>query len=202
MRTRVKICGITRTEDALAAAEAGADAIGLVFVDRSPRSVDRVSARAIIDALPPLMSTVGLFMDAEADFVRSVLDEVPLNTLQFHGTESAGYCRSFGRSYIKALPMGSPESVDYAGWEDAASLLLDAHAAGGMGGSGQTLDWAALEAPTRPWMLAGGLNPDNVAEAVRILRPPAVDVSSGVESAPGIKSGNLINRFMRGLQHG
>ena len=202
MRTRVKICGITRLEDAHAAAEAGADAIGLVFVERSPRCVDPRTARAIVASLPPLVSAVGLFMDAEADFVRSVLDAVPLSLLQFHGRESAAECGAFGRPYIKALPMGSPGSVDYSEWPDAAALLLDAHAAGGMGGSGRTLDWSALEAPSRPWMLAGGLTPDNVAEAVRILRPPAVDVSSGVESAPGIKSGNLINRFMRGFDDG
>lgn len=202
MRTRVKICGITRTEDASAAAEAGTDAIGLVFVGKSPRAVEPDAARAIVDALPALVSAVGLFMDAEPEFVRAVLDAVPLNALQFHGEEPANYCRSFGRPYIKALPMASPGSVEYSDWPDASALLLDAHAAGGMGGSGRTLDWAALTAPSRPWILAGGLNPDNVSEAVRLLHPPAIDVSSGVESAPGIKSGNLINRLMRGIDDG
>lgn len=202
MRTRVKICGITRPEDGREAAELGADAIGLVFVARSPRNVELASARGICAALPPLTSTVGLFMNAEPDFVRAVLDQVPLNWLQFHGDETAEYCRSFGRPYIKALPMGSPDRVDYAAWPDASALLLDAHAAGGMGGSGQRLDWTALRPPDRPWILAGGLGPANVAEAVRSLRPTAVDVSSGVESAPGIKSGNLMNQFLRGVSNG
>ena len=202
MRTRVKICGITRPEDGREAAALGADAIGLVFVERSPRRVDVDPARAICAALPPLTTSVGLFMNAEPAFVRSVLEAVPLNWLQFHGDESADYCRSFGRPYIKALPMGSPDSVDYADWPDASALLLDAHAAGGMGGSGQRLDWSALTPPERPWILAGGLSPDNVAEAVRALKPTAVDVSSGVESAPGIKSGNLMNQFLRGVSDG
>jgi phosphoribosylanthranilate isomerase len=202
MRTRVKICGITRPEDGRKAAELGADAIGVVFVERSPRNVDASTARAICCALPPLTSSVGLFMNAEADFVRAVLDQVPLNVLQFHGDESAEYCRSFGRPYIKALPMGSPGSVDYADWPDASALLLDAHAAGGMGGSGQRLDWSQLTPPDRPWILAGGLAPDNVAAAMRALRPTALDVSSGVESAPGIKSGTLIDQFMRGVNDG
>ncbi len=202
MRTRVKICGITRPEDGREAAALGADAIGLVFVDRSPRRVAVEPARAICAALPPLTTSVGLFMNAEPSFVHSVLEAVPLNWLQFHGDESADYCRSFGRPYIKALPMGSPDSVDYADWPDASALLLDAHAAGGMGGSGQRLDWSALTPPDRPWILAGGLSPDNVAEAVRALHPTAVDVSSGVESAPGIKSGNLMNQFLRGVSNG
>lgn len=202
MRTRVKICGITRPDDGREAAELGADAIGLVFVERSPRNVDLETARAICRALPPLTASVGLFMNAGAEFVRTVIEQVPLNWLQFHGDEPAAFCRSFGRPYIKALPMGSPDSVDYAGWPDASALLLDAHAAGGMGGSGQRLDWSRLTPPDRPWILAGGLAPDNVAEAMRALRPPALDVSSGVESAPGIKSGNLIDQFMRGITDG
>ena len=202
MRTRVKICGITRSEDGREAAALGADAIGLVFVERSPRRVDAEQARAICAALPPLVTAVGLFMNAESSFVRSVLETVPLNWLQFHGDETAEYCRSFGRPYIKALPMGSPDTVDYADWPDASALLLDAHAAGGMGGSGHRLDWSTLTPPDRPWILAGGLGPDNVAEAVRTLRPTAVDVSSGVESAPGIKSGTLMNQFLRGVSNG
>ncbi len=202
MRTRIKICGITRPEDGRLAAELGADAIGLVFVERSPRHVDAGAARAICDALPALTGTVGLFMNATPEQVREVLDRVPLNWLQFHGDENAAYCRQFGRPYIKALPMASPGAVDYDAFPDASALLLDAHAAGGMGGSGRRLEWATLTPPDGPWMLAGGLGPDNVADAVRALRPPAVDVSSGVESAPGIKSGNLMDQFMRGVRNG
>lgn len=202
MAPRVKICGITRPEDAVFAAALGVSAIGLVFVPQSPRCVTVDQARSICAALPPLIGVVGLFMDAEPDHVRRICDRVGLNWLQFHGQESSAYCRSFARPYIKALAMGSPGTVDYAMWPDAAALLLDAHAEGGMGGSGETFDWAGLVRPDGPWILAGGLTPHNIGAAVRALEPPAVDVSSGVESAPGIKDANLMDQFMRGLAHG
>lgn len=202
MIPRVKICGITRAEDAVHAAALGVSAIGLVFVPKSPRCVSVDQARAICAALPPLVGVVGLFMDAEPDHVRRICDRVGLNWLQFHGRESRAYCASFGRPYIKALAMGSPGKVDYALWPDAAALLLDAHAEGGMGGSGETFDWKGLVRPDRQWILAGGLTPHNIDQAVRALEPPAVDVSSGVESAPGIKDASLMNQFMRGLAHG
>ena len=134
--TRVKFCGITRVEDAVLAASLGVDAIGLVFVPGSPRSLAPSAAAEICRALPPLVATVGLFMDAPEQYVRSVIAEVPLNWLQFHGAETPAYCRSFGRPWIKALPMASPGDVQYHNWSDAPALLLDAHAAGGMGGSG------------------------------------------------------------------
>lgn len=196
MPIRVKFCGITRTEDAEAAAALGASAIGLVFVDDSPRAVDIEQARTICRSLPPLVSAVGLFMDAEPDRVRAVCRRVPLNFLQFHGDEIPAYCDAFERPYFKALPMASPDKVQYDLWPDAAALLLDAHVAGGMGGSGRTFDWASARLPERPWILAGGLDPDNVAAAVRALAPPAVDVSSGIERAPGIKDARLMARFM------
>jgi len=200
--TRVKFCGITRIEDALLAASLGVDAIGLVFVPGSPRSVDRSTAADICRALPPLVATVGLFMDAPEEFVRSVIAEVPLNWLQFHGAETPDYCRSFGRPWIKALPMASPGDVQYHDWSDAPALLLDAHAAGGMGGSGETFDWENAVLPDNSWILAGGLKPDNIARALATLSPSAVDVSSGIESAPGIKDATLMRRFMEKIDNG
>lgn len=200
MGTKVKFCGITRVEDAVMAASMGVDAIGLVFVAGSPRSVDPSTAAEICRALPPLVGTVGLFMDAPEEFVRSVVADVPLNWLQFHGAETPEYCRAFGRPWIKALPMASPGDVQYHHWSDASALLLDAHAAGGMGGSGETFDWENAVAPAIPWILAGGLNPDNIGRALKVLAPSAVDVSSGIESAPGIKDAKLMRRFMNEIQ--
>ena len=198
---RVKICGITRIEDALAAASAGYDAIGLVFVNRSRRRVSPEQARGICRALPPFVSRVGLFMDADADLVRRTLDEVPLDWLQFHGEESQAFCRQFERPWIKALAMGGERLPDANQHAQADALLLDSHGGGKMGGSGQTFDWQALPALPRPWILAGGLHPRNVAEAVDQLKPDAVDVSSGVERSPGIKDVNLINQFIKAVKN-
>lgn len=200
--TRVKFCGITRVEDAVLAASLGVDAIGLVFVPGSPRSVNTTAAAEICRALPPLVGTVGLFMDAPLEFVRSVIAEVPLNWLQFHGSETPEYCRSFGRPWIKALPMASPGDVQYHDWSDAPALLLDAHSAGGMGGSGETFDWENAVLPAGSWILAGGLKPDNIARALDVLAPTAVDVSSGIESAPGIKDAALMQQFMEKIHNG
>lgn len=198
MTIRIKICGITRPEDARAAAELGADAVGLVFAPVSPRRVVPAQALEICRALPPFVTRVGLFMDATADFVRSVLSAVPLDCLQFHGGEDAEFCRGFQRPWIKAIAMADPGAEelmeDYA---DADALLLDSHAPGQAGGTGLAFDWQSFVSPARTWILAGGLNPDNVAEACRTLKPPAVDVSSGVESAPGIKDREKMERFIR-----
>jgi len=198
--TKVKFCGISRVEDAVLAASLGVDAIGLVFVAGSPRAVDPARAAEICRALPPLVGTVGLFMDAPAEYVRSVCSQVPLNWLQFHGSETPEYCRAFERPWIKALPMASPGDVQYHDWSDAPALLLDAHAAGGMGGSGETFDWENAVLPTNSWILAGGLTPDNIGRALELLAPAAVDVSSGIESAPGIKDATLMRRFMQQIQ--
>jgi phosphoribosylanthranilate isomerase len=202
VNVRVKICGITRVEDALAAAEAGVDAIGLVFVERSQRAVDLGAAAAICRALPPFVQRVGLFMDADADAVRQTLAAVPLNWLQFHGEESQGFCRQFQRPWIKALAMGAAHPPDPAAYGQADALLLDSHGGGKLGGSGQQFDWGRVPDLPRPWILAGGLDPANVARAIAQLRPDAVDVSSGVEVAPGIKDVNLINEFMKAIRHG
>ncbi len=198
---RVKICGITRVEDALAAADAGVDAIGLVFVQPSRRCITLTQAAAICARLPPFVSRVGLFMDQPADQVRTCLNEVRLDWLQFHGSESEAFCAQFGRPWIKAIAMADADR-EWLRHQHADALLLDSHASGELGGSGQVFDWDRVPALNRPWILAGGLNPDNVAEACRKLRPAGVDVSSGVEIRPGIKDGKLIKRFVEAIKHG
>lgn len=200
-RTRIKICGITRVEDALAGAALGADAIGLVFAARSPRRVTLDAARAIVDALPPFVATVALFMDEEAVFVRSVIDAIRPDLAQFHGAEDAGYCQSFGCRYLKAVPMagrGTAAIIGAAGAHPrAAGLVLDGHGLGEAGGSGRAFDWSQARAEgLPPLVVAGGLTPGNVADAVRIAVPWAVDVSSGVETAPGIKDRGKMERFI------
>lgn len=199
---RVKICGITRVEDALAAATAGADAIGLVFADQSTRQIDPERGRAICRVLPPFVTRVGLFMDASTEAVESILDQVPLDWLQFHGREDQDFCRQFGRPWMKALAMGGERPDDPADYELADALLLDAHAPGQAGGSGATFDWTRVPRLDRPWVLAGGLNPTNVAEACRRLKPDAVDVSSGVEVRPGVKSDKLIHDLIKAVRNG
>lgn len=199
-RTRVKICGIGRLDDALAAARLGADAIGLVFAAQSPRSLSPEAAAAIAAALPPFVARVGLFLDAEAALVRAVCAAVPLELLQFHGSEPAAYCRAFGRPYLKAIAMGDGDAAAAAcarDYPDAAALLFDAHATGGHGGSGRTFDWSRIPRDlARPVVLAGGLEPGNVAGAIAAVRPFAVDVSSGVEASPGIKDHGKMERFI------
>jgi phosphoribosylanthranilate isomerase len=201
--TRVKICGITRMQDLRAAVEAGADALGFVFAPRSHRVLEPTEAAALVAEVPAFVSRVGLFMDQDFEEVARILDRVPLSLLQFHGSEDAAYCRQFGLPYIKAIGMAaltfSAQSLAQAGHEfsDAAALLLDSHGAGEAGGTGQRFDWARVPRLARPTVLAGGLTPDNVREAVRQVRPWAVDVSSGVEDAPGAKSAQKMQAFIR-----
>lgn len=199
MRTRVKICGITRPEDGVAVAEAGGDAVGLVFYGPSPRNVSLGQARAVVAALPPFVTVVGLFVNASDDEVCEVLDAVPLGLLQFHGDEPAGRCGSYGLPYIKALRMAP--GLDVAAtvdlYHDAQGILLDAYRPGIAGGTGEVFDWSAVPAGLKkPIILAGGLTPGNVGEAVERVRPYAVDVSGGVESAKGIKNINKIVSFI------
>lgn len=189
--TRIKICGITRVEDALAAAQAGADAIGLVFYERSPRRVDIAQAAQLAVALPPFVSVVGLFVNAKAALVREVLDRVPLDLLQFHGDEPPEYCAQFARPYLKAIRVKA--GVDLlqcaSDFHSAKGLLLDAHVEGVPGGTGATFDWNLI--PPRlplPVILSGGLDAENVAAAIGRVRPYAVDVSSGVEASKGINT--------------
>lgn len=204
-RTRVKICGITRPGDGVTAAELGADAIGLVFYPPSPRFVAVETARRIVAALPPFVAVVGLFVNAESAAVQTILASVPLHLLQFHGDESSAYCAQFGRPYLKAVPMGADTDVhDYERrFATAAGLLLDSHSGGKGGGSGQGFDWSRIPAERhKPLILAGGLHPGNVAAAIRQVRPYAVDVSSGVEAARGIKDAELMRAFLRGVYDG
>lgn len=198
MPPRVKICGLTRAVDVDAAVRFGADAVGFVFVPSSPRYLDLAQAASLCLGVPAFVTRVGLFLDEDAASVESVLETVPLSVLQFHGNESAGFCRRFGRPYIKAISMSSMHAIAEAeqAYPDAAAILVDSHAPGGMGGTGKMLDWSGLKAGKLPLILAGGLNSQNVAQAVRMVRPWAVDVSSGVEASPGIKDSAAIKRFI------
>lgn len=201
--TRVKICGITRAEDAVAAARLGADAIGLMFYPSSPRCVTPERARAIARALPPFVTLVGVFVDPAPEAVTAVLSQVPLHLLQFHGDEAPEFCGGFGLDYIKAARVRPGlDLVQYAARHGAArGLLLDAYVSGAHGGTGRSFDWALIprDLPL-PLVLSGGLDASNVAEAVRRVRPWAVDVSSGVESAKGIKDPARISAFIRGVR--
>jgi phosphoribosylanthranilate isomerase len=214
-RTRVKICGITRVEDALAAARAGADAIGLIFWPGTPRVVTHAQARAIVAALPPYVTVVGLFVDPAPHVVREALDAVPLDLLQFHGSEPADFCRAFGRRYVKAIAV--KDGVDLlesvSPYDDAAGLLFDAFRAGDLpGGTGRAFDWGRLTPDvrarlSRPLILSGGLDADNVSRAIAHVRPWGVDVSSGVEErdangAPrrGRKDPARIRTFLEGVR--
>lgn len=202
MRTRVKICGITREEDALTAVRHGADAIGLVFVEASPRHVSIAQAQAAIRSLPPFIAVVGLFVDGEPSFIEQVLKEVRLDMLQFHGDESPEECQRYARPYMKAIRVRPDTNLlQYAlDYPRASALLLDAHVEGVAGGTGQRFDWSLIPAELpMPIVLAGGLNADNVAEAIKQVRPYAVDVSGGVESQKGIKDAGKIAAFMRGV---
>lgn len=198
--TRIKICGITRVEDALAAASSGADAIGLVFYQRSPRHVSIAQARQLAEALPPFVSIVGLFVDADAAFVREVLESVRLDLLQFHGDEAPEYCAQFPRPYLKAIRVKA--GIDLlqcaSDFRSAKGLLLDAHVEGVPGGTGTAFDWTLIPGNLPlPVILSGGLDAENVAAAIRQVRPYAVDVSSGVESGKGIKDGAKIAAFIK-----
>lgn len=205
MRTRVKICGITRVQDALCAVSAGADALGFVFYGPSPRNVSPALAADIIAQQPAFVCTVGLFVDAEPAFVDAVLREVPLDLLQFHGDESEPDCQRYGRPYIKAIRMRDDiDLVQMArNYHSSRGLLLDTYVAGKAGGTGQTFDWHRIpQSLSKPVILAGGLNPHNVSQAIAHVKPWAVDVSGGVEQAKGIKDPQLITAFMQGVESG
>jgi len=204
MATAVKICGITRPEDALAAARAGAHAIGLVFYAKSPRHVTPARAAEIIRVLPPFVTTVALFVDAQAEEVRSTLAQAPVGLLQFHGAETPEFCRQFKRPYIKAVRMKpGVDLLQYArDYHDAKALLLDNYVEGLHGGSGVAFDWSLIpRGLPLPAILSGGLTPENVMDAVRRVRPSAVDVSSGVESAKGVKDAAKMAAFIKGVRN-
>lgn len=212
--TRTKICGLTARGDALAAAEYGADAIGLVFFERSPRCVSPAVAKEITQAVGPFVTVVGLFVDAERDYVDEVLRQVPLQVLQFHGSESPEYCEAFDRPYIKALKV-SPTLDDTQSREEAIAkarenilreasryrraqgILLDTLSSKGEGGTGEAFNWECVpESQDIHWILAGGLDADNVNRAIQVVRPYAVDVSSGVEMSKGVKDAEKIRLFI------
>jgi len=215
VRTRIKICGITRTVDARAAVDAGADALGLVFWPGTPRVVGIDQARAIVATVPPYVTIVGLFVDPEPQAVRAVLDTVSIDVLQFHGSEPAELCRAFGRRYVKAISV--KDGVDLlesvSPYDDAAGLLFDAFSEGDLpGGTGRMFDWGRLTADVRsrlpcPLILSGGLTAGNVGRAIRDVMPWAVDVSSGVEELDangvprrGLKDPARIRAFVQGVR--
>ncbi|OED40493.1 N-(5'-phosphoribosyl)anthranilate isomerase [Endozoicomonas sp. (ex Bugula neritina AB1)] len=198
--TRIKVCGITSVEDAHKAAIAGVDAIGLVFYEKSPRNVSIARAVEIAHSVPPFMSVVGLFVNAAESFMQTVLAEVPFSLLQFHGDESEQECHRWGERYIKAFRVrpGIPVSDMVKPYTSASGYLLDSYHKGIPGGTGESFDWKLI--PTdldKPVILAGGLNPDNAAQAIAQVRPYAIDVSSGVEAAPGIKDLETMNALIK-----
>lgn len=202
--TRIKICGITRKEDALAAARSGADALGLVFYEKSPRHVSPAQAAQLASAVPPFVTLVGLFVNASAESVRATLQVVPLDVLQFHGDETPEFCAQFGRPYLKAIRV--KPGVDLvqcaADYRHAQGLLLDAYVEGTPGGTGEAFDWGLIPHNLAlPVILSGGLHAGNVAAGIRQVRPWAVDVSSGVEAGKGIKDAAKIAAFIKEVKH-
>lgn len=202
VRTRIKFCGMTRAGDVRLACELGVDAIGLVFAENSPRRLQVEESRALRQAVAPLVNLVALFSDNPPEQVREIVRLLRPGTLQFHGNEEDAFCRSFGIPYIKAVPMGGqPSTIDvralHGRYPHAAALLYDSHQLGGAGGSGEAFDWTRLPTDnTKPAMVAGGLTPDNVHGLITVRAPWAVDVSSGIESAPGIKDGDKMRAFV------
>lgn len=197
---KIKICGLTRPQEAQAAAELGADAVGLVFYAKSKRCVDAAQAAEIVAALPPQVVKVALFVNESAEQIRRILGTVPIDIVQFHGDEAPEFCRQFGKPYWKAVRVQSAQDIAEAAerYADAAALLLDAHIEGQYGGTGQVFDWRLLpETMPLPWILSGGLNPGNVAAALRQTGAAWLDVSSGVEQATGIKNLDLMADFIR-----
>lgn len=196
---RSKICGITRVDDALTAAKAGADAIGLVFYAKSPRAVDVRQAREIVAALPPFVTTVGLFVNASRCEINEILDAVPLDMLQFHGDETPAQCEGFHRPWFKALRVGNGEDIEaqVARYANSSGILLDTFVAGVPGGTGERFDWSLIPAAlAKPLILAGGLTAENVQQAIAQVRPYAVDVSGGVEASKGVKDASKVMAFV------
>lgn len=204
-RTRVKICGITRLQDAHLAQELGADSLGFVFVPASKRYVQPELAAELVSQLNPFVTPVGLFLDADADEVRSVIESMPSLIPQFHGRESADYCEQFERPYLKAMGLGSggsvPDTEQLSVYRSALGFLFDSHEPGELGGTGHAFDWGRLGARMhRPLILAGGLHAGNVEPAIAQVRPWAVDVSSGVEQSRGIKNAEAMRAFMAAVR--
>ena len=200
-RVKVKICGLTRVEDVQAAIRAGADAVGFVFT-ASPRRIPIDVANRLVSYVPDGVLRVGLFLDQDRSEIERVIGSVPLDLLQFHGNETEQECSVFGLPWLKAVAMEDADSMKRAerDFPGAAGLLLDSHSKGKRGGSGERFDWSLLSPVAKPVWLAGGLNADNVGQAIRTLRPFAVDVSSGVEAEPGIKDATRLNAFVKAVR--
>jgi len=198
--TRIKICGITRIEDALAAEALGVDALGFVFVERSKRKINIAEAQSISKQLGPFVQRVGLFLDAPSTQVSEALEAIPGLMPQFHGREAADYCDSFAQDYLKAIGVGDgpPEAASLGAYQRCQGFLFDSNAPGQLGGTGHTFDWDMLTSmpAVEHLILAGGLAPDNVGDAIEQIRPYALDVSTGVEISPGIKDVRLIEKFI------
>lgn len=196
MSLTIKICGLTRTEDISSAVGYGANALGFVFA-KSPRQLGIAQAQSLVTAVPDGVCRIGLFMDQSRADIEAVLDHVELDWLQFHGRETEADCQRYGMPYIKAVSMSESDPEEVAArYASAAGILLDSHAPGGAGGTGHSFDWRRRVHSAKPLWLAGGLRPDNVAAAIHQFQPHAVDVSSGVESSPGIKDDALLHDFM------
>ncbi|MEL0612956.1 phosphoribosylanthranilate isomerase [Marinomonas arenicola] len=203
MSCRVKICGITNLEDALAACDYGADALGFVFYPKSPRYIDPVKANEIVAQLPPFVVPVALFVDAQAEDIESVVANNARWLIQFHGNESEAECLPYNRPYIKALRVKEGDDLLLAAqsYPSASAILLDAYKAGVPGGTGEVFNWSLIpEALPLPVILAGGLTPDNVARAVEQVAPYAVDVSGGVEASKGLKNNAKVKQFISGAK--
>jgi len=201
--TRVKICGITTAADAVLAAELGATAIGLVFWPRSPRAVDVARARDIVASVPLHVTAIGVFVDQPLDDVQRIAESVPLGAIQLHGAETPAYARALLQPVIRALPVtGAFDTAALDAWPAEITVLLDAHDPIRRGGTGRTIDWgvASHVARQRPVFLSGGLNPDNIADAIRCVRPYGVDLSSGVEASPGVKDPDRLRALFNALE--
>lgn len=204
-RTRVKVCGLTRPEDAQAAARFGADAVGLIFYPPSPRGVDIEAARKVRKVLPPFVTVVGVFVDPQADFLEQAIREVTLDLVQFHGGEPPEFCQGCGRPYVKAVRVRRGVDLHQVArrYSSARALMLDSYEPGKHGGTGKTFDWSLIPRDLElPFILAGGLTPENVAEAVAEVSPFAVDANGGVEASPGIKDHAKIEAFIREVNRG
>lgn len=200
---RIKICGITRIEDAITAVQAGADALGFVFYQPSPRHVEIEQAASIIAQLPPFVTKVALFVDETAANIDTVLSSVSIDCIQFHGNETNDFCVQFRKPFIKALRVKSKDFLDHqmATYPDASAFLLDAYVKGVAGGTGQTFNWDLFpDQADRPIILAGGLTPQNVADAIQHTQPYAVDVSGGVEASKGLKDPHKIEQFIQAVR--
>ncbi len=203
MKTRVKICGVTNVADALDAAGAGADMIGLNFYEKSPRYLTLAAAAEIARALPPFVQRVGVFVNPAEEFVTRAIGECGMNLLQFHGDETSEFCTQFGLMSLKAVRVRDAESLEQLANFQTDAFLLDAYSSGGLGGTGEKFNWelaVAAQKFGKPIFLAGGLTPENVAAAVRRVQPFAVDVSSGVESAPGKKDAAKVRAFIQAVR--